>query len=195
MVLLDSESLVTLVWVGAICIFLAAGAVTYTIRRSGRQATSANKSLEAELGRLRSDHTVAESDERELRSQATAEALRREPELAERMDPESLKRLRDLVAEISAEIQIRQDVERIKAQQLRESQLTEAQRSAARLREEHLRREAEQLSQTEHLFVGMAEGFYVDPLNANRERYWDGRRWDYVTYPKGKRTKRPQAPS
>lgn len=36
--------------------------------------------------------------------------------------------------------------------------------------------------------AGMREGFYVDPFDPTRERYWDGDHWDTETYPRERRT-------
>lgn len=33
-------------------------------------------------------------------------------------------------------------------------------------------------------YVGLAEGFYIDPLDDSRERFWSGEEWDIGTYPR-----------
>ena len=38
-------------------------------------------------------------------------------------------------------------------------------------------------------YNGIPEGFYVDPLDPTRERYWDGKHWDTETYPRERRTR------
>ena len=38
-------------------------------------------------------------------------------------------------------------------------------------------------------YDGIREGFYVDPLDPTRERYWDGKQWDTETYPRERRTR------
>lgn len=38
-------------------------------------------------------------------------------------------------------------------------------------------------------YDGIREGFYVDPLDPTRERYWDGKHWDTETYPRERRTR------
>lgn len=38
-------------------------------------------------------------------------------------------------------------------------------------------------------YAGVREGFYVDPFDPTRERYWDGEQWDTETYPRERRTR------
>lgn len=38
-------------------------------------------------------------------------------------------------------------------------------------------------------YDGIREGFYVDPFDPTRERYWDGNQWDTETYPRERRTR------
>lgn len=38
-------------------------------------------------------------------------------------------------------------------------------------------------------YRGLAAGFYIDPLDPSRERYWDGAHWNDETDPRGAKTR------
>jgi hypothetical protein len=77
-----------------------------------------------------------------------------------------------------------------KVRNRRDEQLADA--IAARLMEVPFpsdgRRQRKFAAQPQHLlapgpYLSLEPGFYIDPLDATRERYWSGEEWDTETYP------------
>ncbi len=195
MILADANVL----WLIAGCLAVVVALVGFGIRSSVNRSSSdvrrQNLELQNELKRLKAAQSHPLDQEAALRKRALVEALRREPELGDAPDPESRRQLQALVDAVTEELRLSDEVAQLKAERDAAAQ-REALAAVTEQRIQQAReQEAAELRLTEADLVGLPEGFYVDPLNEHRSRYWDGERWDTETYPRERRTPNALPPS
>lgn len=147
-VVADSDSLWLLVGGIAMVVGLAVFAVNVNIRRNRKAAEEQGRALQREVRRLQKAQGNSESIAATTQREALAEALRRHPELSDTQDPDSVKRLQAQVDEIKQEIDLRNQVAALKAEQEEERRRAEAAEEAERKIEEGARK-AEALRQAE----------------------------------------------
>jgi len=90
----------------------------------------------------RESQVRAQSDEKE-RLKAVQEAIRRDPSLSQKDDPEVLKRLTEAVVEIQQEWAVRDDLQKVEQQQRTEAEYQKQQEERAQIAEEQRREQAE----------------------------------------------------
>ena len=141
--LVDSGSLWLIAGFVVLVIGIGIAGVRLRINRANRDNVEQLTALRREVQGLRPDEGTPTQEE--LRTEALKEALRREPELADTSDPESAQRLSKLVHEVSEELALRAEVERLRQQEEREAEALAQRRAAEKAAEQaRIRFEEEQ---------------------------------------------------
>jgi len=194
MVIADANTLWLIAGCLAFVLALVGLGIRSSIARSGHDVAKQNTELQNELKRMKASQSAPASLEASLRKRALTEALNREPRLGDATDPESRRQLQALVDSVTEELRLADEVAQFKVERdaaaQRQQLAAETEQRIQRAREQ----EAAELRLTEADLAGLPEGFYVDPLNVHRSRYWDGEQWDTETYPRKRRTPHPLPP-